>query len=178
MARIVIVQSKRVGELTRSLQEETARGCALSGAAFLEEELRETLQSYLIKSSKVERLLERLTFELKTELAFALGILSSDEYQGLGIVRKIRNRFAHHSKVRDFASDTEVVNGCKQLYDLKLVHDPPVDNRIIFMNAVSYLFFAIRDEMNPNKAPEARTDNFVDFDQRYNTRLGKPSKRP
>ena len=177
MARIVIVESKRVGELTRSLQEETARGCALSGSAFLDEELRETLQSYLVKSPKVERLLERLTFEFKTELAFALGVLSPDEYQGLGIVRKIRNRFAHHSEVRDFSSDTKVVEGCKRLYDLKLVHEPPVDNRTIFMNAVAYLFFAIRDEMNSTKPPEAKTDNFKTFDQRYSARLNRSPKR-
>jgi DNA-binding MltR family transcriptional regulator len=171
MARIVIVQYKRVKELTDSLEGETSRGCALSGAAFLDEELRETLQTYFVKSSTVNSLLERANLKVKSELAFALGLLSPEEFRGLEYIRLIRNRFAHHSRVRDFTSDETVSKYCREIHTLKLVPEPSYDHRIVFMNAVGYLFFTIRDEQNPNKAPEAKPDNFPSFNQRYHWRL-------
>lgn len=76
------------------------RGLVLSLAAFAEDTLGRLLLTYLIDGKQSKDLVEGFNAPLGTlatrmKAAFAIGLLTKEQYEDLEIARKIRNEFAH-----------------------------------------------------------------------------------
>jgi hypothetical protein len=90
-------------DLNRSqslLSGQDERGLALALGAFAEETLGRLLLTYLRQGKQSEELVEGFNAPLGTlatriKAAYALGLLTREQYQDLEIARKVRNAFAH-----------------------------------------------------------------------------------
>ena len=96
-----------VSDLIAFLQElrnETDRGLALVSAAVIDEKLAQTLAAFFqddgemaqqILGVDLRREAALSSFSARADAAFALGLIERREYDEIGIVRRIRNEFAH-----------------------------------------------------------------------------------
>ncbi|MEH6773268.1 MAG: hypothetical protein V7668_05050 [Cereibacter changlensis] len=80
---------------------ETARGRALVTASVIEEMLESVLRSFLLEDSATKKLFDDpnaplSTFSAKASASRALGLITSEEFSDIDLVRKIRNAFAHN----------------------------------------------------------------------------------
>jgi len=103
------------GQLMRFMdefQEEPDRAAAVLGAAYLSDALERVLRRYLLGTCKSkDSLLEADkplgSFGARIKLTDALGLLATDAYHDLEIVRRVRNDFAH--KGLGFSFDSQDV---------------------------------------------------------------------
>lgn len=130
--------SKFVDELKR----ETDRGLPLVGAALLDDRLTETLRSFFCEGPSANKILDEAnaplgTFSSRTETCYALGLIDEFEYIEIGLIRKVRNEFAHAKHGVTFLSP-RVQGLCSSLKsDLPQGADYPLqDPRFRFTNAV------------------------------------------
>lgn len=91
-----------------ALNKESDRGAALIAAAMLDDLLGRSILAFLIAHEETKRLLEGFnaplgTLSARALCAFALGVLSEEEFRECERIRKIRNVFAHnvHSSFED-----------------------------------------------------------------------------
>lgn len=87
-------------ELLDEFNKESPRGKALICGAMLDDQLVECIRARLVDHPDVAKLTSGFnapfgTFSSRIVGALALGLISSDEYHDLEIVRGIRNDFAH-----------------------------------------------------------------------------------
>ena len=80
---------------------ESPRGKVLVACSFLEEQLKDIIEAYLIEGSDIKLLLEGFnaplgTFSSRIKASHCLGLISDTEYADCNILRKIRNEFAHN----------------------------------------------------------------------------------
>lgn len=81
--------------------KESERGLALICAAMLDDLLEKSIRAFLLEHEETARLLDGLnaplgTLSARALAAFALGVLSKNEYRECEKLRKIRNIFAHN----------------------------------------------------------------------------------
>lgn len=114
-------------------QNESDRAAAIVGAAFLDEQIKEYIKQFLVDNEKVvselfapDRSLG--AFGSRIQIAFALGLLTEDEYHDLKVIQGIRNTFAHdlHGLT---CEDAWIKQQCALLKLPKLVLDPSFYNR-------------------------------------------------
>ena len=91
---------KEFTEFLGFLNSESDRGSVLISTAMLDDLLQRTIQSFLIEHSDTVKLTEGFNAPLgsisaRTIAAYVLGLISASEHAELGVLRKIRNRFAH-----------------------------------------------------------------------------------
>lgn len=89
-----------INRFNRALSAHDERGLALALAAFAEDTLGRLLLTYLIDSKQAKDLIEGFNAPLGTlasrmKAAYAVGLLTKEQYDDLEIARKIRNLFAH-----------------------------------------------------------------------------------
>ncbi|MFT6835310.1 MAG: mannitol operon repressor [Francisellaceae bacterium] len=94
----------------QELQAETDRGLPLVGAALIDEKLHKTLELFFIEGKSTKRLLNDPNaplgaFSAKIEACYSLGLIDKFEYQEIGLIRKIRNEFAHARHGLSFEND-------------------------------------------------------------------------
>jgi hypothetical protein len=82
------------------LETNDERALALSIAAFLEESLERLLTAFMQDVSASKDLLDGFnapfgTLSAKAKAAYALGLISANQYADINTARKIRNEFAH-----------------------------------------------------------------------------------
>lgn len=111
--------SSDVKRFMEDLQEETDRGVALAGAAFLDDVLAAMLRAALVAKPKaVDELLGHRgpveTFAARTNLAYCMGLIGDKMYRDLWTARKIRNEFAHSHTPVSF-DDPRVAELCENL---------------------------------------------------------------
>ncbi len=80
------------------LKKESDRGLAIVGAAILDDILGAILVSFAQNPEPMKTFVERSNFDTRANIAFALGAISQEERINLGLIQKIRNKFAHISK--------------------------------------------------------------------------------
>lgn len=90
----------RFRALLAEMNKESPRGMVLVSSALLDEHLVECIRARIVDSPHVYKLTDGFnapfgTFSARIAGAYALGILSDDEFHDLEIVRKVRNDFAH-----------------------------------------------------------------------------------
>ena len=93
-------------KITAILAGESDRGTILVLAAYLEELLGFIVRAACVSDADADKILEFRGpaggFDLKIQLCKALGLIHSEEVQGLQAVRKIRNSAAHFDTKRGF----------------------------------------------------------------------------
>jgi hypothetical protein len=109
-----------VVQLRRSLLNESDRGCALAGAAFLESALGALLRTYLLDDPKVADELfagtgPLATFSARIDLAYALGLVGAHGRRDMHLIRKVRNEFAHEPGTPSF-DDAPIAARCRELH--------------------------------------------------------------
>lgn len=91
----------RFNRLSRLLHGLDERGLVLSLAAFAEEALGDLIKAFLIAVPAADALLEGFnaplgTFSARIKMAFALGLITREQFEDLERLRKIRNEFSHN----------------------------------------------------------------------------------
>ncbi|MDG9768007.1 MltR family transcriptional regulator [Stenotrophomonas maltophilia] len=130
------------------LQAETDRGLALVGLALLDEKLLETLQAFFVDGKSSTRLLTDPnaplgTLSARIEACAALGLITPDEHQEIGLLRRIRNEFAHKRHGLDFNSP-KVAGLCTSLKSNLPMDDARLaSNRFRFINATVLLTLSL-----------------------------------
>jgi mannitol operon repressor len=86
------------------LSRESDRGKVLIATGFMEQQLRNVLASFFIDGADAARLLDGAnaplgSFSARTAACHALGLIKDDENHDLGLIRKIRNEFAHTTQI-------------------------------------------------------------------------------
>ena len=94
--------------LTLSLRDLDDRGLVLSLAAFAEEALGELLKAFMTPSETTTQLVEGFnaplgTFSSRIKAAYAIGLITKEQFLDLERLRKIRNEFAHSWKPVDIS---------------------------------------------------------------------------
>ncbi len=89
-----------INRFNSALSDHDERGLALALAAFAEDTLGRLLLTYLINCKQSKDLVEGFNAPLGTlaarmKAAFAIGLLTKEQYEDLEVARKIRNLFAH-----------------------------------------------------------------------------------
>lgn len=97
---MLLEHAEDLASFVNELQAETDRGLPLVGAALIDEKLHNTLESFLIKGKSAKKLLTTPnaplgTFSARIDSCYSLGLIDIFEYQEIGLIRKIRNEFAH-----------------------------------------------------------------------------------
>ena len=118
---------------------ESPRGGVLVAAAFLENLLYQILQSFLIEGKAQEQLLSGFnapigTFSAKIALSATLGVITERERRECELIRKIRNKFAHH--IHPTFEDEDIKSLCLELTFRAMPYgDVQVDARGSFTSA-------------------------------------------
>ena len=89
-----------LNRFNRLLSAHDERGLVLALAAFAEETLGRLLLVYLVDGKQAKDLVDGFnaplgTFAARIKAAFAIGLLTKEQYEDLEVARKIRNLFAH-----------------------------------------------------------------------------------
>ena len=110
-----------IGDLQRlydTFQEESDRGAAIVGAAYLEARLAELLGAFFTEdATKLNGEVKRWpldSYAKRVILAHWTGLISDDENHDLERIGAIRNRFAHKGHALSF-SDPHIVAECSRL---------------------------------------------------------------
>ncbi|MER9652158.1 MltR family transcriptional regulator [Mesorhizobium sp. M0152] len=90
----------RLNRLMQLLQDEDERGLVLTSSAFAEDLLGRLIRAFLVDVKATGDLLDGFnaplgTLSARIKGAFALGLLSPEQFADLEHLRKIRNEFAH-----------------------------------------------------------------------------------
>lgn len=97
-----LFDSKKIQEFSTQFKKESDRACVIMAAAALDEGLKLLIESSLIKNpSSFDCLFDGAnaplqSFSSKIDLAYSLGLISTEFSSDLHIIRKIRNGFAHN----------------------------------------------------------------------------------
>lgn len=130
-------------KLLEIARTESDRGTVLIHAQMLDELLSQIISAYLIDAPETRALIEGFnaplgTFSARTLMAFSLGTISKEEYRELGLIRKIRNDFAH--SIEASFADVRIAARCSELrfaaHDYDDVH---VDAQGKFITSASSL---------------------------------------
>lgn len=130
----------------KEFQKESDRGAALVGAALLDARLERLLLSHLIPGKVSTELIEGSgsaplgSFSTRTNICFALGLITDQERIELNNIRKIRNEFAHREHGMDF-NDPKISALCNSLVSRHSKDDPTapqLDSRGRFTDAVVF----------------------------------------
>ena len=110
MTWLLPVPSQRA--IVDELEQQTDRGAAIIGAAFVESLLRQSLESRLRLQTSLERRTAKglfgtmgplSSFSAKIDLGVLLGLYPEGVRGDLHRLRDVRNQFAHEHEPRDFA---------------------------------------------------------------------------
>lgn len=148
----IIEINKSYDQFNKLLEKESNRGVALISVAILDDLIEKLFRSQLLRDEKYKKTLIDKIFKVqgplssfwsKTLLARALGLITSDDFNDLELIRKIRNEFAHSfedtnfdsQKIRQFVSElTSNLDSKKSIIDFSAF-----ENRLKFIFKVSFL---------------------------------------
>ena len=133
--------ARDLAHFIKELKGETERGLPLVGTALIDEKLLESLQAFFIAGKSSKKLLTEGnsvlgTFSARIEACFALGLIDEFEYQEIGLLRKIRNEFAHSKHGTSFKTE-KIKRYCLGLKsDLPDLPEATNDARYKVMNSI------------------------------------------
>ena len=121
---VKIYSDEPMSRWLEEFQNESDRAAAILGGAYLDDQLRDLLEAHFVHDEKrIPGLLNGPnaplgTMSARIDLAYALGLLSLKECQDLGLIRKIRNTFAHgvfgHASDRIDFSTPSIASQCRE----------------------------------------------------------------
>ena len=123
--------------------KETDRACAVLGAAYLDEILRKSIETFFPVKNKLDDLMNGPLSGLHTRIlvAHCLGIIDDDMCDDLMLIKKIRNEFAHQIHGLTF-SEHKIVNWCASLKHWKM-SDLQLDSKGKFILTVAIIAYEI-----------------------------------
>ncbi|PHP66799.1 transcriptional regulator [Zhengella mangrovi] len=91
------------------LKRESDRGLALVGVALIDDKLGDTLKAFFREGAPNGRLVDDpnaplSTFSSRADACYALGLIDHFEFAEIGLLRKVRNEFAHAKHGLSFQS--------------------------------------------------------------------------
>lgn len=116
--------------LTKLLQTETDRGCALVGGAMLDEALGQLLEACMVAGKPPQNFGARLT------LATSFGFITEDERVDIGDVKDIRNGAAHALGTADEPWEFKSEENKERCYRLRAFNFPGMAARPRFVGAI------------------------------------------
>lgn len=125
---------EEINSFLEEFQNASDRATAVLGAAYLDEVIGDLLVAFMIDENSFVNasILGRGTgrgildsFSKRTDMAYALGLLRSDEKRDMSLIRKIRNSFAHEIQSLSFDTD-EIRNRCFELKSAKDTLEGPL----------------------------------------------------
>lgn len=110
---------KEFTDFLAEFNKESERGNVLIAMAMLDDMLEKIISAFLVDTPEVKKLFEGFnapigTISARSLCAFALGLLSKEEYQECDRLRKIRNDFAH--QVHASFADQAIKDRCQHLH--------------------------------------------------------------
>jgi DNA-binding MltR family transcriptional regulator len=101
------------------LNDESDHSAIIVGVAYLDACLGAMLQRFLIHSTTSAKLLDPRggalgTFSARSDVCYALGLISKVMLQDLLVLAELRNQCAHHHLLQSFA-DSRIADECKKL---------------------------------------------------------------
>ena len=152
------LSSDDLNSFLKEFQHESPRASALVGAAYLDYCLGKIIAAFLTDEKLAADLVNGFnaplgTFNARIRMAFALGLISKDEYYNLELVRKIRNEFAHGLHGLSFTHKNILKHSRKLKFHKGMLDAMPEDlrppRRTVFTIVTSLLAISLkgRDKM-------------------------------
>ena len=155
----------------KELNEESDRGAALLGVAYLDEQLKQLFRAKMLNEKIADELLGAhrplATFSARIDVGYGLGWLGKSTYEDINLIRKIRNDFAHLHKPMSF-SDSNVISKCSALKLPKTVK-VTLTARDTFCWTVAFLALHFKDAAKTAARPEPGLDFFSLFESARKT---------
>lgn len=134
-----------------SLLSESDRGCVLMAAAFIEDKITQLLETYMVHDTTIQKKIFEgngalATFSSKIDISFLLGLIPKNIYNDLGILRKLRNDFAHNAKSITFKTDY-IKDRCNALQIVSKVALRN-DTKAYFLRSMTTILTYINMKMN------------------------------
>lgn len=135
------------------IAQQTDRGAAIIGGAYLDIVLREAITAQLLDMPDiVNQLFENRgplqDFGARMQIALVLGIFGRRAYDDLRIIKDVRNMFAHAAEAMDF-SYSPIVDRCKHLwFATKIVYGnrpKPITARELYIRTVELVTDGLHD---------------------------------
>lgn len=100
------------------LNAESPRGAVLIAAAYIDEQLKDVIRSFLVDGEDAKKLFDGVnapvgSFSARIAAAAAMGLIAESERDDCNIIRRVRNEFAH--QVDANFDDQKIIGLCKQL---------------------------------------------------------------
>ena len=110
---------KKFNKFLEEFNKESERGTVLLAATYLDEQLKEILESFLIDKKQSREILNNPlsglgSFHSRVLMSYCLGLIQENEYKKIEIIRKIRNEFAHQWDNISFETQ-KISNLCNKL---------------------------------------------------------------
>ncbi|HDR9135963.1 TPA: hypothetical protein QDB11_000570 [Burkholderia vietnamiensis] len=147
-------------EFRRRLRAESDRGCALVGAAYLDDEITKLLRARMVNNKRnTDALLEQgravSAFSAKIRVAYAMGLIPDDVLHDINIIRDIRNKFAHLHGALSF-DDESIGDQCRALrIALKSKRESSPRSRFIHVVTTVYTALSIESRKPRAQVPSA-----------------------
>ena len=129
------------------LKGESDRACALIAGAAVSDGLCDVLKHYFVKLDEVDinhlfydQHASLSDFASRTDIAFALGLISPQQRIAANVIRKIRNQFAHTLAQIDFSNELIISELSKVSATNSLGHATPKD---VFIGITMTLYLAL-----------------------------------
>ncbi len=113
-------------DFIRLFHAETDRAAAVLAGSYIESYLGDCLKYYFVDHPSTRSMFENAgplaTFAARSNIAFALGLMTEETNSNLRYIMKIRNHFAHHPAETSFSS-SPVRDWCSNLSSAKQLSD-------------------------------------------------------
>lgn len=149
------------------IRKQDDRAMVLSLAAFAEDTLGRLLLVYLRETKQAKELVEGFnaplgTLSTRIKAAFAIGLLTEDQYEDLEIARRIRNAFAHDWEGLSLESpDIKSLVGKLHAYAVDQ-QPPPAGGRERLLQALTTILMELRVQVTQH-LKHSRRAPFVGF---------------
>lgn len=151
MAQKELESIQEFQDFRTSLLSESDRGSVLMAAAFIEDKITQLLETYMINDTTIQKKIfggngALATFSSKIDISFLLGLIPKNIYNDLGVLRKLRNDFAHNAKSITFQTDY-IKDRCNVL---QVVSNVALrnDTRAYFLRSMTTILTCINMKMN------------------------------
>lgn len=164
---------KEVKKSFEDMKDLSERGWVIVNVSTLDEQLTALFRAFFVDVPRtVDQLLEDpgilSTFGARIKLAFLLGLISEREHRLLNLIRKIRNDFAHNSRIISF-SKSPIKERCLELDVTKILGTEescdPRKPEEKFVAAFTFLLFALvyrREQLKRREEAKSFTEDYLD----------------
>jgi len=161
IAQKELTRINEFNDFRMSLLSESDRGSVLMAAAFIEDKITQLVETYMVQNKTIQKKIfagngALATFSSKIDIAFLLGLIPKNIYDDLGILRKLRNDFAHNAKSITFQTDY-IKDRCNALQVVSKVALRD-DTRAYFLRSMTTILTCINMKMDTFKQCQVEDD--------------------